>query len=235
MPYYPTMLAPEAKWIARVVTALPPEAFPLLNVGSHTREFRERDQPMIDSQIFAPLRIAGRSVVHTDIREGDGVDVTGDLTDEAFRAGLVSEYGIRSILCCNVLEHVPDPLVLAASLAHLVDATSGHLIVTVPRSFPYHPDPIDTMFRPSRTDLARMVAPLVEVSSTEMRAGTLPGYVVSRAFHGFRSAVHSYRTGGSTVDMKRPPRTFRDLTGYLVRPFVVTCGWYRSDPKQTNV
>jgi hypothetical protein len=224
------MLTAEAKWVARVVTALPADAFPLLNVGSQTREFRERDQPAIESQVFAPLRASGRAVVHTDLREGDGIDVSGDLTDGAFRVDLMSSYGIRSILCCNVLEHVPDPSLLASSLAGLVDATGGHMIVTVPRSFPYHPDPIDTMFRPSPADLARMVAPLVEVSSAEVRAGRLPGYVVSRAVRSSRSAVENYRAAATTVDVERPPRTIGDLASYVVRPFVVTCGWYRSDP-----
>jgi Macrocin-O-methyltransferase (TylF) len=130
------MLAAEAKWVARVVTALPADAFPLLNVGSQTREFRERDQPAIESQVFAPLRAGGRAVVHTDLREGDGIDVSGDLTNGAFRVDLMSSYGIRSILCCNVLEHVPDPSLLASSLAGLVDATGGHMIVTVPHDVP---------------------------------------------------------------------------------------------------
>jgi hypothetical protein len=49
-------------------------------------------------------------------------------------------------------------------------------VVTVPRSVPYHPDPIDTMFR-----LARTVG---------------------------------------------------DLAAYVVKPFVVTCCWYRSDPSK---
>ncbi len=224
------MLTAEAKWVARVVTALPADAFPLLNVGSQTREFRERDQPAIESQVFAPLRASGRAVVHTDLREGDGIDVSGDLTDGAFRVDLMSSYGIRSILCCNVLEHVPDPSLLASSLAGLVDATGGHMIVTVPRSFPYHPDPIDTMFRPSPADLARMVAPLVEVSSAEVRAGRLPGYVVSRALRSSRSAVENYRAAATTNGVERPARTIGDLASYIVRPFVVTCGWYRSDP-----
>jgi hypothetical protein len=224
------MLAGEAKWVSRVVTALPAEAFPLLNVGSQTREFRERDQPAIESHVFAPLRAAGRSVVHTDLREGDGIDVSGNLTDASFRADLIAAHGIKSILCCNVLEHVPDPSMLAASLAKLVDATGGHLIVTVPRSFPYHPDPIDTMFRPSPADLARMVAPLVEVSSAEVRAGRLPGYVISRAMRSSRSAVDNYRAAATTAETTRPPRTLGDLTSYVIRPFVVTCGWFRADP-----
>jgi hypothetical protein len=225
------MLISEAKWVARVVTALPMDVFPLLNVGSQTREFRERDQPWIEAQVFAPLRTMGREVVHTDLREGDGIDVSGDLTDEAFRSDLMTRFGIRSILCCNVLEHVSDPLLIAAALAQLVDATGGHLVVTVPRSFPYHPDPIDTMFRPSPADLARMVAPLVEVSSAEVRAGRLPRYVLARAMRGHRSAVENYRAA-ATAGQARPARTVGDLAAYVVKPFVVTCCWYRSDPRK---
>jgi hypothetical protein len=222
------VLRAEATWVARVVTALPAEVFPMLNVGSQTRRFREIDQPMIERQVFARLRSLDRKVIHTDLREGDGIDVSGDLMDPAFRRAIVEDYGIRSVLCCNVLEHVPDPAGIAAALAQLVEVRHGHLIATVPRAFPYHPDPIDTMFRPSGQDLSRLVAPLMPISITEVRSGTLLTYAAGRLIRGRQSAMQNYRTASSNADGARPPRRALDLLPWAIRRFAVTCGWFRS-------
>jgi hypothetical protein len=228
------MLSNEAKWVGRVLTGLPADAFPLLNVGSQTRWFREVDQPSIEQHLFGPLRRAGRTVVHTDLREGEGIDVSGDLMDAAFRRRLVEDYGVRSVLCCNVLEHVSDPVLIAATLAEVVERRGGHLVVSVPRSFPYHPDPIDTMFRPAPADLNRLVEPLVPVSVTTVRSGSLVGYSVGRLLHDRNSAATNLRASTAAHETGRAPRELTDLLPWVVRPFVVTCGWYRADPRGTH-
>jgi SAM-dependent methyltransferase len=94
----------------------------------------------------APLTRSGCRVIHLDMKKADGVDVSGDLTDPAFVEKLAS-LRVRSVLCSNVLEHVTDPARLARRLEELLPA-GGYLIVTVPHEFPYHADPIDTLFRP---------------------------------------------------------------------------------------
>jgi hypothetical protein len=76
------------------------------------------------------------------------------LTDDSFVAGL-GRRGYRALLCCNLLEHVPDPAAICAKLEPLVPI-GGYLTVTVPNRFPYHPDPIDTMFRPDLDALVRL-------------------------------------------------------------------------------
>jgi hypothetical protein len=229
------MLANEAQWVSRVLTSLPDEAFPLLNVGSQTSRFREVDQPCIDRDVFAPLRRADRRVVHTDLRDGEGIDVSGDLMDAAFRDHLVNDYGIQSVVCCNVLEHVPDPLLIGSTLAQFVAQRGGHLVVTVPRSFPYHPDPIDTMFRPSPAELAEMLQPLQQISGVEVRSGSLVGYSVRRLLHNRGSAVSNFRDAVEPHASERPPRAVTDLLPWLVRPFVVTCGWYRAPIRHTEL
>lgn len=149
------MLIAEAHWIGQALSQLDAEDIsPLLNVGSATTAFREQVQPWIDQEIFAPLRKRDIVIHHLDIQEGEGIDLRGDLTDDSFMAGL-GRRGYRALLCCNLLEHVPDPVAICAKLEPLVPV-GGYLIVTVPNRFPYHPDPIDTMFRPDLEGLVRL-------------------------------------------------------------------------------
>ena len=96
------MLEVEARWLGQALDGIESdELSPLLNVGSASAEFRQRLQPWIDQWIFAPLRRRGVEVHHLDIRGGEGVDLCGDLTDDAFVAGLVGR-GYRGLLCCNL-------------------------------------------------------------------------------------------------------------------------------------
>jgi len=149
------MLDAEAKWIGDVLDRLDVGSLsPILNVGSASAAFREQVQPWIDREIFAPLRRRGVAVHHLDIREGDGIDMHGDLTDDSFVAGL-GDNGYRALLCCNFLEHVAAPSAICAKLELLVPV-GGYLIITVPNRFPYHPDPIDTMFRPAIEDIVQL-------------------------------------------------------------------------------
>lgn len=52
------------------------------------------------------------------------------------------------VLCSNVLEHLKDKNRFIESLKILTTKKGSILIVTVPYNFPYHPDPIDNLFRP---------------------------------------------------------------------------------------
>lgn len=124
---------------------------PLLNLGSSTRAFREVAKPHIGERLFAPLRAAGVAVVHSDLKEGEGVDVAGDILDPAVHARLKA-MGFRSILMSNMLEHVRDRAAVIAACEEIVGA-GGLILATVPSSFPYHADPIDTGYRPSPADL----------------------------------------------------------------------------------
>jgi len=148
------MMKAEAHWVRQMLDRLENEKVsPLLNVGSATAQFREHEQPWIDQEIFSPLRKRGVVVHHLDIQEGEGIDLHGDLTDDSFVAELGNgEY--KALLCCNLLEHVPDPAAICMKLQRLVPV-GGYLLITVPNQFPYHPHPIDTMFRP---DVQRLVA-----------------------------------------------------------------------------
>jgi SAM-dependent methyltransferase len=149
------VLIEEAEWLGRQLSELEPEGvFPLLDVGSSSIQFRTIHQPWVEQRIFAPLRAAGHAVSHLDAKPADGVDIVADLMEPGALTALRGR-GFRSVLCSNLLEHVQDPAGIARSLAAIVPPR-GYLFVTCPYRYPFHPDPIDTMFRPTPAELARL-------------------------------------------------------------------------------
>lgn len=127
---------------------------PLLNLGSSTREFRETAKPHIYEELFAPLAAAGVRVFHSDLKQADGVDLAGDILDPAVMADLRAR-NFKCLLCSNLLEHVRDRDAVAAACEEIV-GPGGLILATVPSSFPYHADPIDTGYRPAPVDLAAL-------------------------------------------------------------------------------
>ncbi len=146
----------EALAIGGALAQLPRfEIDPVLNLGSSTAEFRETWQPHIDRFIFAPLRQAGVRVVHADIKDGDGVDIVGDIYDSGFRQRIAAMQP-RLLICSNVLEHLVDRGEFVAMCDEVL-ADGGYMLITVPYDYPYHLDPIDTYFRPSPAEIAGML------------------------------------------------------------------------------
>jgi len=144
----------ETRWLAAALwRRAVDELSPLLNVGSSTRDLRETQQPWTERELFAPLRARGVNILHLDMREGEGIDIKADILDDSDFAR-VKALGVRAILCCNILEHVVDPARVAARCCEIV-GPGGYVFVTVPRSYPRHRDPIDTLFRP---DLGQLQA-----------------------------------------------------------------------------
>jgi SAM-dependent methyltransferase len=140
----------EATWLRRVLSDLPSGAGArVLDIGSQTLEFRTIVQPHIDREIFAPLRERRAAVAHLDAQAAAGVDIVADITSGQFSLEPHPPFDI--VICANLLEHVRDR---AATIRRLEAATAGHLVVTVPGHFPYHEDPIDTMYRPTERQLA---------------------------------------------------------------------------------
>src|SRR3981081_2029649 len=138
----------EAQWRGQGIAPLPAkDIFPLLNVGSSTGEFRTRTQPWIDENIFAPIRKLGGKVYHLDIKEAEGVDIVGDLFDPKF-LDRIAQMNVRWVMVSNLFEHVTNRQDIADVLLKIVPA-GGYVVVSGPQSYPYHADPIDTMFRPT--------------------------------------------------------------------------------------
>ena len=91
------------------------------------------------------------------------MDLTSNiLTDEGFAEA--KAVGARSLLLCNLLEHVTDPGLLRRRAWDLVEP-GGVIVVSVPRSYPYHRDPIDTLFRPTPAEVVALFPAGAEVVS----------------------------------------------------------------------
>jgi SAM-dependent methyltransferase len=147
----------EATWLEELLAALPLEAGArILDIGSSTEYFRRVEQPYIDYHVFRPLRRRGVQAVHVDVKEADGVDVVCDLTDPGLGSRLDELPRGDIVLCSNLLEHVTDRELVVGRLRALT-AAGGLLVVTVPHVYPYHPDPIDTLFRPTDEELRSLV------------------------------------------------------------------------------
>lgn len=165
------MFEQEVVWINEALSDVGAEALsPLLNVGSSTLEFRTRTQPFIDRLLFAPLVARGVKVIHADLKADPGVDLTSNiLTDEGFAEA--KAVGARGLLLCNLLEHVTDPGLFARRAWDLIEP-GGLIVVSVPRSYPYHRDPIDTLFRPTPDEAAALFPGAEVVRSAIIETGS---------------------------------------------------------------
>ena len=167
------MFKEEAKWLANMIYSLNPNSvFPMLNIGSSNKKFREQEQPWIDELLFKPARRKGYSVIHTDIKNDIGVDLVGDLCNVDFLKQL-SDMNIQSVICSNLLEHINNREEISKIISSIVPK-NGYLFVTVPYKYPYHCDPIDTMFRPNIQELSSLF-PDFKIVNGEILPG---GYLV---------------------------------------------------------
>jgi hypothetical protein len=145
----------EAELIDSLLSARPlSQAKVVVELGASERHFRETSQPHIHAQIHEPLLKRGVEIITTDLKGGDGIDVSGDLLDPSVQSRLQS-YRPDLVLCCNIFEHVIDRVALAGACDRILPE-GGHILVTVPFSYPYHLDPIDTMFRPKPSEIAML-------------------------------------------------------------------------------
>jgi SAM-dependent methyltransferase len=149
------MLIEEAKWLESEFNLLSKDGLKkLLNVGSSTLYFRTKVQPYIESHVFAPLIKNEIQVVHLDLKKDAGVDINGNILDRGFQSFLKSQH-FDTVLCSNLLEHVTNPEDFGRAIVDIIDK-GARIIVTVPKRYPYHKDPIDTLFRPSVEDLCNL-------------------------------------------------------------------------------
>jgi SAM-dependent methyltransferase len=139
----------ESLWIRHALEQLPLRAgMRVLDIGSSSLEFRTQVQPHIDRNVFAPLRARGLHVIHVDAREEPGVDIVADVTT---LDGVNDTYDL--VLCTNLLEHVVDREQTVRHVKRVVHP-GGSLVLTVPRRYPIHADPIDTGYRPDTAELS---------------------------------------------------------------------------------
>jgi len=212
------MLPPEAKWLGHHILELDSaRAFPMLNIGSSTGRFVTVDQPWIEGELFGPIRQRGLTVLNCDMKSAPGVDLVGDLSDPKFLAE-VATHRFKSVLCCNLLEHVENREAIAAMLLSVIPK-GGYLFVSGPHSYPHHPDPIDTMYRPSVEELAKLFPGTRVVASEIVDCGTYWAYATRTPTKFVKSVVRL------CLPFYQPKawRTAVARLGWLFRDFQAVC------------
>ena len=142
----------EARIIAEVLESLPGSIAgkTILDIGSSTARYRD-SKPQC-AYLHSRIIEGGGLYLGLDIKQSEGVDIVGDIkaaeTLEQIRA-----IAPDAILLNNLLEHLEEPWQVLQNVWGVAPAGST-LIVTVPSEYPYHPDPIDTMLRPSPEAIA---------------------------------------------------------------------------------
>jgi hypothetical protein len=159
------MLYEESIWFKNIINKELKDNSVVLNIGSSTKQFIEVDQPYIKSNLFDTLALKNCSVKNVDIKMAEGVNFVGDVTDKEFIKKLKS-LNASAIICSNLLEHLTDRKSFCDALVSIMNPHTL-LIISVPYSFPYHEDPIDTLYRPSLNELQS------DFSSLKMKEGEI--------------------------------------------------------------
>jgi len=154
------MMEKESYWIRNKLDFLKlKQNCTVLDIGSSTEEYRKKIKPHIDKNIFSYLKSKDIIVHHLDKKKGKGIDIVCDI-EEINKIN--SKYDL--VICANLLEHIKNPKYFIKKVIKLVDK-KGYLIITVPHNYIYHPDPLDTMYRPSNKDLEKLVPGLKVIFS----------------------------------------------------------------------
>jgi hypothetical protein len=129
-----------------------------VNLGSGNVKQLLKIKPWVHENIFDPLNFLGIQVVNVDAKNFPGVDIVKDLSLPSGLDFIKDFSGPRLLILANVLEHIPasvrhDFLKKIYNNMQLGDS----LIITVPNDYPYHADPIDTMYRPLPNELVKLI------------------------------------------------------------------------------
>lgn len=216
------MLIEEAQWLNRHLSQMSPnDLYPMCNIGSSTEHYRRIEQPYVDKYLFEPARMKDLQIIHVDAKPAAGVDLVGDLTDPSFIAQLM-RLNVRSVMCCNLLEHVTDRSLIRDAVLSIIKG-GGYIIATVPYRFPYHEDPIDTMYRPTIGELVSLF-----VGTTVHKAAIVRASRFAHDMHGnywslfrmtARAAMPLYRSQGWWASVQR--------LGQIAAGYKVTCAVLR--------
>jgi hypothetical protein len=152
------MILKEAQWINTRIKNLPTSFRNknCLNLGSSTSDFVVESQPYIQDLVVGPLASKFNKLVNVDIKNAKGVDLIANFLTEEGRSS-ISRIQPRMYLVSNLLEHIPDPIQGIESLSTMLKK-GDLLILTGPRFYPLHPDPIDNRFRPNRKELRNLMS-----------------------------------------------------------------------------
>jgi hypothetical protein len=189
------MLYEESIWFKKTIQKHAQLGSLVLNIGSSTKEFIEITQPYIKTNLFDEFVKKNCVVKNIDIKQAEGVDFVGDVTEPIFIEKL-KKLNASFIICSNLLEHLSERAAFCEALVKIMNADTK-LIISVPYSFPYHEDPIDTMYRPNLKELQEAFPTLKLEEGEIVDCGTYFNYLtknlnkVSRLFSFFKLSLAS--------------------------------------------
>lgn len=161
----------------------------MILLGSNGKLNGPSGQSFISRHIIDPATQRGVKFIHSDLAPAPGVDIAGDLFDDEVLEKLRA-CNPKVILCANILEHVLQPGLLVERINKILP-TSAIVIYTVPSSFPYHPAPIDTYFRPSPGELSMLSADLKVVVEEEVNCETFSSQIQNNPSLILRYVIHT--------------------------------------------
>ena len=182
------MLYEESLWFKKIIQKHTPSNTLVLNIGSSTKEFTEVLQPYIKANLIDEFIKKNCTVKNIDIKHAEGVDLVGDVTDPSFVAQLKA-LNASFIICSNLLEHLSERTKFCYALTEIMNPNTK-LIVSVPFSFPYHEDPIDTMYRPNLSELQNAFPKLIQIEGEIVDCGSFLDF--SHKNHSFLKKYFSF-------------------------------------------
>jgi hypothetical protein len=144
----------------------------IINLGSGNIEHLEKTKPWVSKNVFNLFKKSKAKILHVDAENFPGVDIVQDLSQPNALSFCDSLKGSKLFLLANVLEHIPKKAhaEFLKKIYSKMKSKDG-LIITVPYDYPYHADPIDTMYRPSPNDLKKLL-PLTWLEGEIIRSGS---------------------------------------------------------------
>ncbi len=211
------MLTNEAIWLGKQSEKIDLERLsPLLNLGSQSAVF-QKQTPWIENFFLGPLKARGIKVINTDLQDAPGVDLVGDLLDPTFNQK-IAQLGCRSVICCNLLEHVLNKEAVAKAITEAIPP-GGYIFASCPKKFPHHPDPIDNGYRPTPAELAEIFPDTIMIEGEVVLCET--GWEYLR--HGPRNPILKIaRIALPFVKPRGWVQTMRNLS-WSTRRFAATC------------
>ena len=164
------MLEAESIWFRQKMEKYTRRGDTILNLGSSTQEFREKIQPHIFRNVLLPLDEKNVQIYHVDMKQEDGIDLVGDVTDNEFIDKLASLLP-SGIICSNMLEHIEERTDFGKAVVDVLP-NGSYIFASCPKKYPYHPDPIDTMFRPTVEELAGVFPKTYLIEGEVVACGT---------------------------------------------------------------
>ncbi len=144
----------------------------IINLGSGNVEQLKKTKPWVSKNVFDIFKKQKAKILHVDAEGFPGVDIVQDLSELNSLSFCDKLKGSKLFILANVLEHIPKKAhaEFLKKIYGKMKSKDG-LMITVPYDYPYHADPIDTLYRPTPEDLHKLL-PLTWLEGEIVSAGS---------------------------------------------------------------